>query len=184
MRKLIILYIGILFFACVNKQKSDFNFYSETGITEDEYYEFLNSTYSQRLDTLSSSRDKILYSYVAWSIKIEFENGMPTELEPPGVDFKSIKTYKLDSVRLENFRLISPETYAISEKEMLNNNCTEFDSKIGDYIVFLHLPWYNPGDSSLLIREVLATCPPHYHQGEGVLFRYKKKAGNWTINFE
>jgi hypothetical protein len=90
----------------------------------------------------------------------------------------------LDSTKLKNFKLISENVYARAEKAMLKDSCSEFDEKIGDYIIFLHLPWYNPKDSSLLIREAWATCPPHYHQGGGVLFRYKKINGAWSLDFE
>jgi hypothetical protein len=181
MRILFIIIITTNLLSC--KKSNDFDFKKETGISEDEFYKFLNNDYSKRLDTLSSKRIRILYSYAAWPIKIEFENGMPTTLEPPGVDFKTIKTYKLDPNRLKNFKLISTDTYTKAHKEMLNDECNEFEENIGEYIMLLHLPWYNPKDSSLLMREVWAVCPPHYHQGSGVFGRYKKRDGNWALDF-
>jgi hypothetical protein len=183
MRFILLIFISSITLSC-NKHKDDnFDFKKETGLTEDEFYDFLINDYSKRLDTLSSKKIRTLYSYLAWPIKIEFENGMPTELEPPGVDFKTVKTYRLDQNRLKDFKIISNDTYTKAEKGMLNDDCKEFERDIGEYIVLLHLPWYNPKDSSLLMREVWTTCPPHYHQGGGVLGRYKKRDGHWTLDF-
>jgi hypothetical protein len=184
MRILFLIVITAITFSCGKPKENDFDFFKETGITEDEYYSFLINDYSKRLDTISSKRIRILYSYAAPPIKIEFENGMPTTLEPPGVDFKTIRTYRLDQNRLNDFKLISADVYSKAQKGMLNDDCIAFEENIGEYIILLHLPWYNPKDSSLLMREYWATCPAHYHQGGGVFGRYKKRDGNWTLVFD
>jgi len=184
MRILFLIIITAITFSCGKQKGDDFDFFKETGITEDEYYNFLINDYSKRLDTLSSNGIRTLYSFAARPIKIEYENGAPTTLEPPGAELKAIKTYRLDRNRLNHFKLISADVYSKAEKGIGNDDCKAFEENIGEYIVFLHLPWYNPKDSSLLMREYRVECPPHYHHNAGVFGRYKKRDGNWRLDFD
>lgn len=168
----------LLLSACSQRSDDQFNITAETGLSEDEFYAFINETYVKKLDTLNDGR--ILYSYAGKPLKIEFENGAPTELEPPTMDYLEA-SYKLDPSRLNNFKLISPEVYSNARKSMSEGDCKFFDKEIGSHMFFLYLPWYNPKDSTLLFKDVDNVCPSLYHQGQGVLYRFKRNGNKWML---
>lgn len=180
-----IISVGLVFLLleCSKKEDSSYFFKSSSAITEDELYDFLNNVYATRIDSLSSSSERIIFELAGPPIRIPFENGAPTLLEPPGIDFLKA-TYQLDVNRLSGFKVISSNVYENARNSMIKNDCSQFDEQIGSYMVFIHLPWYNPKDSSLLIKEVYSVCPPYYHQSAGVLFRFKKRDQKWELTFE
>jgi hypothetical protein len=168
----------ILLSACSQRTENQFDIKAETGLSEEELYLFLNETYANKLDTINGGR--IIYEYAGRPIKIEFHNGTPTELEPPTMDYLEA-SYKLDHNRLEDFKLVSPEVYSHARKLMQDGDCRYFDKQIGVHMFFVYLPWYNPKDSTLLFKDVYNVCPSLYHQGQGVIYRFKKNRDEWVL---
>jgi hypothetical protein len=173
-------FIILVIAACSTKTEkiptSDFT--AKMGISEEEFYSFMNEIYAKKLDSIDSHR--VIYAYAGNPIKIEFEDGAPTTLEPPGIDFLKA-TNQLDSNRLKGFKLIQPKIYEEARTAMYKDNCEPFNKNIGNHLFFIHLPWYNPKDSTLLLRDVDNVCPPYYHQGQGVLYRFKREKDKWIL---
>jgi hypothetical protein len=176
--KLIFLMVFLSITSCVVKNEAMSDFEIKTGLSEDDFYLFMNDNYLNKLDTIDSSR--ALFVYAGNPIKIEFENGAPTELEPPAMDLLKA-TNQLDSNRLKGFKLIHPIIYLEARTALYKDNCEPFNRNIGNHMFFIHLPWYNSKDSTLLLRDVDNICPPYYHQGQGVLYRFKKKDNKWVL---
>lgn len=168
----------VLVSACSQRADNQLDIRAETGLSEDEFYSFLNETYGKKLDSISGTR--VIYSYVGRPIKIEFENGAPTELEPPTMNYLDA-SYELDSNRLKDFKLISPEVYSNARMSMNEGDCKYFHNEIGTHMFFLYMPWYNPKDSTLLFKDVDNECPSHYDQGHGVLYRFKRNRATWVL---
>jgi len=172
--QLIVIFSFLL--ACYPKTETQFDMSVETGLTEDEFYAFLNSVYASKLDSFGR---RVIYAYAGRPIKIEYENGAPTELEPPTMPFLEAK-YRLDSSKLKGFKLISSELYSRASEAKRGGDCTIFNNEIGEHMFFIHLPWYNPKDNSLLFKDVDNVCPPHYHD-QGVFYRFEKGKDQWIL---
>ena len=173
----LIVFVAVLI-SCSERSKEEIAFENNTGISLDEFYEFMNTAYSQRLDTISVNNEKILYANAGKPIKIPFEMGFPTIQPPPATIFFDAH-FALDTGKLRNFRIISEDLYESYKPKLEHFECDAFHEKIGKYVAMIHLPWYNAQDQTLLIWEVVVRCPLGYHGPSFISYRFKKINNQW-----
>jgi hypothetical protein len=172
----------IVFFAvlisCNERSKEEIDFEKDTGMSSNEFYDFMNTVYLRRLDTISNNHEKILYANAGKPIKILFEMGIPTIQPPPGIIASDAK-FVLDSTKLSSFRIIRRDLYKKWTPKYEQTDCDGFNQKIGKYVAIIRLPWFNPADETLLLWEVIERCPLGYHGPSHIWYRFKRVNGQW-----